>query len=138
MHTATAILVCDIANLDGKILFKNEIVRASAIVNLGVETWDIDYFEDDTENYHDRTYDEFKQKLSDRETKYNSDKKYKYALILDEFSSGVKLCNATPFLDYDEFVLLVINEDIEDIEVDDSMFERCGSDTYKALREATL
>ena len=72
------------------------------------------------------------------ELKYNTNKKYMYVLKLRELISDNEVENYKPEQDWDKFIILVKSEDIEDIEIDPSMYERCPDAAYDRMREAML
>lgn len=135
-HTATAVLFCDIADLDGNIIFTSKTVRTGANISLTTTSWSIDDFEDDAT--WNNEYKEWQQNIKYLQEKYNANKKYMYALRLKEFTSDDEVENYKPEQDWDDFIILVKSEDIEDIEIDPSMYERCPDEAYGRMREAML
>ena len=135
-HKATAVLFCDIADLYGDILFTSKTVRTRANISLTSDSWNIDDFEDDaTWNNEYKTWIDAMKAL---ELKYNANKKYMYVLKLIELISDNEVENYKPEQDWDKFIILVKSEDIEDIEIDPSMYERCPDAAYDRMREAML
>ena len=61
-----------------------------------------------------------------------------YALRSKEFTSDNEVENYKPEQDWDKFIILVKSEDIENIEIDPSMYERCPDEAYDRMREAML
>ena len=121
-HTATAVLFCDIADLEGNVLFTSKTVRTGANISLTTTSWSIDDFEDDAT--WNNEYKEWQQNAKYLQEKYNANKKYMYALRLKDLTCDKEVENYKPKDDWDSFIILVKSEDIENIEVDPSMYER--------------